>query len=282
MKKIVGEFKGERFSIPYRLYGSSNKLIVCISGAKQTMSAWKSFVMRFHNEYSVLVFDLPGQGRSRIVSGELGVSLSEQVDVFHELLLHVEADRYDSRFLIGGSWGSIVAASYLDRYPMLFDKAILGSFGTKANAVLTSIIEQVQTFIDAGRGAEIAPLMIEKFGKLIPESLKRQIIGQFNDMSEEQFTSFYEHSKFVTQMGDLKGHIDFQSISVPVIVVMGQYDTIMDLFDTRIATGLFKQAEFRLVKGAGHFLHWEDVGILEIYADFFSGLPSSAQKQING
>jgi pimeloyl-ACP methyl ester carboxylesterase len=282
VKKISGEFKEGRFSIPYRLYGSSNKLIVCISGAKQTMSAWKSFVTRFRDEYSILVFDLPGQGRSRIVSGELGVSLSEQVDVFHQLLQHVDAERYESRFVIGGSWGSIVAASYLDRYPLLFDKAILGSFGTKANSVLSSIIEQVQAYIDAGRGAEIAPLMIEKFGKLIPESLKRQIIGQFNDMSEEQFTSFYEHSKFVTQMGDLKGHIDFESISVPVIVVMGQYDTIMDIFDTRVATGLFKQAEFRLVKGAGHFLHWEDASILEIYSEFFDALDGCMQKKING
>ena len=268
MQKIVGELSSSRFTVPYRLYGSSDNLIVCISGAKQTMSAWRSFISHFQDNYSILVFDLPGQGRSVIESGDLGVSLDEQVDVLNSLLSHVGAEKFKHRYL-GGSWGSIVAASFLERNPGLFHRAILGSFGTKANSVLGGIIDQVQVYIDAGRGAEIAPLMIEKFGKLIPEHLQRQIIRQFDDMSDEQFTSFYEHSKAVTEMGDLKSHIDLAAIDVPVLVIMGQYDTIMDLFDTRIATSLIPLGEFRLVKGAGHFLHWENSDILSDYRNYF-------------
>ncbi len=269
MKKVAGKLDISRFEIPYRIYGSSDKIIVCISGAKQTMSAWRSFVSRFQDEYSVLVFDLPGQGRAKINSGCPGVSLDEQVDALKVLLETLGAEAYSARYLVGGSWGSIVAASYLDRYPGLFQRAILGSFGTRANSVLSGIIDQVQRYIDQGRGAEIAPLMIEKFGQSIPEHLKRQIISQFNDMSEEQFASFYEHSKSVTQMGDLKRHISLASISIPVLVVMGQFDTIMELFDTRMATKLIEKGEFLLVKGVGHFLHWELPAILETYGAFF-------------
>ena len=63
MKTVKGELKLGRFLVPYRIYGEAQKTIICISGAKQTMAAWRSFVSHFINEYSVVVFDLPGQGR---------------------------------------------------------------------------------------------------------------------------------------------------------------------------------------------------------------------------
>jgi pimeloyl-ACP methyl ester carboxylesterase len=270
MKKAAGKLDILRFEIPYRLYGDSENLIVCLSGAKQTMSAWRGFVSRFQHDYSILVFDLPGQGRSQIRSGSAGVSLSEQVDVLHILLDRLDVSSYSRCFLVGGSWGSIVAASYLDRYPGMFQKAILGSFGTKPNAVLKGIIDKVQAYIEQGRGAELAPLMIDKFGQLIPDHLKRQIISQFNAMTDQQFASFYEHSKSVTEMGDLKHYVNLESISIPVLVVMGQFDTIMDLFDTRNATELLKKGEFRLVKGVGHFLHWEKPELFELYEEYLN------------
>ena len=268
MKKDAGILEYSRFSIPYRVYGDQDKVIVCVSGAKQTMSAWRSLVAYFSKEYRIVVFDMPGQGRSEILSGPLGVSLAEQVDVLNRLVEHLDIAQHSQRFLIGGSWGSIVSAVYAERYPAVFDKLILGSFGTKSNSVLSAIIEQVQSLIAEGKVADIAPMMIEKFGQYIPDTLKKQIISQFSNMSEQQFQSFYEHSIFVTQMGDLKAHMNLARINVPTLVVMGQFDTIMDLFDTRQATKLIPLGQFKLIKGVGHFLHWEQPAILAEYQEF--------------
>ena len=269
MEKVSGVLNYDRFKVPYRKYGSANKAIVCLSGAKQTMSAWRSFISYFHHEYSVVIFDMPGQGRSEILSGAAGVSLDEQLEVLNQIVLETLNEPIIEKFVFGGSWGSIVAAAYADRHPDVFDKVILGSFGTKPNMVLSSIIDQVQVMIGEGYEKDIAPMMIEKFGQYIPEILKRQIITQFNKMTEAQFQSFYEHSVFVTQMGDLKTLVNLKNIRVPTLVVMGQYDTIMDLFDTRKATKLIPNGEFLLIKGAGHFLHWEKEQILSVYQEFF-------------
>jgi len=270
MNKLAGNIEYSRFIIPYRVYGCGDKTIVCLSGAKQTMSAWRSFISHFNKDYRIVVFDMPGQGRSQIMSGDLGVTLQEQVDVLNYVVKFTKTDTAKQKYIIGGSWGSIVAAAYVDKYPGIFDRVILGSFGTKANMVLNSIISQVQEYISEDRGREIAPLMIEKFGQYIPDSLKRQIVSQFDSMSDNQFQSFYEHSVSVTKMGDLKQHINLSRIDVPVLVVMGQYDTIMDLFDTKKSAQLLPYGEFRLIKGVGHFLHWEQPEVLSVYEDFFS------------
>ncbi|MFT6905023.1 MAG: pimeloyl-ACP methyl ester carboxylesterase [Oleiphilaceae bacterium] len=269
MEKSVGVFEYSRFLIPYRVYGQHEKVIVCVSGAKQTMSAWRSFISHFSKDYKIIVFDMPGQGRSEILNGSAGVPLLEQVEVLHQLLSHLDVVNCQRRYLIGGSWGSIVAAVYAEHHPEVFHRLILGSFGTKPNSVLSSIIDQVQSYIESGRGAEIAPMMIQKFGQYIPDILKKQIISQFNNMSEQQFQSFYEHSVFVTQIGDLKEHMNLELIKIPTLVVMGQFDTIMDLFDTRKATKLIPHGRFKLIKGVGHFLHWEQPDVLPVYESFF-------------
>ena len=269
MQKVIGTLSFNRFDIPYRVYGDSAKTIVCLSGAKQTMSAWRSFVSHFQSAYRIVVFDMPGQGRSKILQGAAGVSLDEQVEILHQVILETNTHCSAEKFLIGGSWGSIVAAAYADKYTDTFDRMILGSFGTKANTVLQSVIDDVQHLISLGKGKDIAPVMIEKFGQSIPDTLKRQIVAQFDCMTEKQFQSFYEHSVAVSKMGDLKDLVNLKNIPIPVLVVMGQFDTVMDLFDTRKSTKLLPQGEFKLINGVGHFLHWEQPSILAEYEAFF-------------
>ena len=270
MQKIIGTMRFNRFDIPYRVYGDSDKTIVCLSGAKQTMSAWRSFVSYFQAGYRVVVFDMPGQGRSKILEGAAGVSLDEQVDILHQIIFETDTQLSVEKFLIGGSWGSIVAAAYADKHTGIFDRMILASFGTKANTVLQSVIGDVQKLISLGQGKDIAPVMIEKFGQSIPDTLKRQIVAQFESMTEKQFQSFYEHSVAVSKMGDLKDLVNLKNIPIPVLVVMGQFDTVMDLFDTRKSTKLLPQGEFKLINGVGHFLHWEQPDILYSYSEFLA------------
>ena len=90
----------------------------------------------------------------------------------------------------------------------MFTRLALGSFGTKPNVVLQSVIDDVKSMIEQGRGQDVAPLMIERFGQQIPESLKRMIVSQFENMSQEQYMSLYEHAVFVTEMGDLKDYVE--------------------------------------------------------------------------
>ena len=166
MKTIKGELSLGRFLVPYRIYGEAEKTIVCISGAKQTMAAWRSFVRLFVDKYSVVVFDLPGQGRATILSGAPGITFDEQVDVLHNIVK--ATDRNGSVILAAASWGTIISAALAARHPELVEKMILGSFGAKPSKAVIDVIRAGQELFNGNKTDEIAPLIIEKFGQPIP------------------------------------------------------------------------------------------------------------------
>ncbi|MDB9751903.1 alpha/beta hydrolase [Gammaproteobacteria bacterium] len=263
-----GELSLQRFLVPYRIYGKAEKTIVCISGAKQTMAAWRSFVSHFVADYSVVVFDLPGQGRGQILSGAPGITFDEQVDVLHSIIN--KTNRNGTVILAAASWGTIISVALAARYPVLVDKMILGSFGAKPSKAVIEVIKEGQKLFDMNKTDDIAPLMIEKFGQHIPHTHKKQIIEQFRGMSREQFLSFYDHCEFVEQASDIEDFIDLGNITASTLILSGEFDAILDPSDIEKASSRIPDCEFKMIPGAGHFLHWEQADILHTYSEFLA------------
>ncbi len=268
MKIVKGELAIGRFLVPYRIYGKAEKNIICISGAKQTMAAWRSFVSHFVADYSIVVFDLPGQGRASILSGSPGITFEEQIEVLHRIILETNPD--DSVILAAASWGTIISAALAARYPELVEKMILGSFGAKPSKAVIEVIKAGQSLFNGNKTEEIAPLMIEKFGQHIPESHKKQMIAQFRGMSREQFLSFYEHCEFVEQATDIEDFVKLSNIKASTLIVSGEFDAILDSSDIKTASSRIPHCELKTIAGAGHFLHWEQPEILHTYSEFLA------------
>lgn len=273
MKIMKGALSLKRFIVPYRIYGEAKQTIVCISGAKQTMAAWRSFIRHFVADYSVVVFDLPGQGRATILSGEQGISFEEQIDVLHSIIIETNRhrNRYGMVILAAASWGTIISAALAARHPELVDKMILGSFGARPNKAILEVIKEGQKLFNDNKLEDIAPLMINKFAQHIPDTQKKQIIAQFSDMSREQFQSFYEHCKFVEKASDIEDYIDLSNIKASTLILSGEYDAILDQDDIAKASSLIPDCIYKMIPGTGHFLHWERPDILHTYSDFLAG-----------
>lgn len=269
MKIVKGELAIGRFLVPYRTYGEAEKYIVCISGAKQTMAAWRSFVSHFVSDYSIVVFDLPGQGRASILSGDPGITFDEQIDVLHNVV-KATVPKGSLTVLAAASWGTIISAALAAKFPDLVDKMILGSFGVKPSEAVVAVIKEGQGLFDGDKTDEIAPLMIKKFGQQIPESHKKQMILQFKGMSREDFLSFYEHCKFVEQASDIEEFVTLSDITASTLIVSGEFDAIIDVSDIEDAATRIPNCEFVMIPGAGHFLHWEQPEILYTYSEFLA------------
>ena len=268
MKIIKGEIEEGRFRIPYRIYGDSKERIVCICGAQQTMTSWSSFVSRFSKEYSVIVFDLPGHGRAKIIDGPPFLPLHEQIEVIHKVVLNIHGS--EPMGLASASWGSIIGAGYASRYPHMVEMLILGSFGGRPSKKMLETIEKGQIMVRENRGDELGHLIIDTFGQRIPDLFKRSIINQFKNMNEEKISVFYANSELIKNVRDINKKFDLSRITAKTLIVNGELDTIINLDDIKFASTQIADCEIRMVPDAGHFLHHEKKEILEIYHEFFS------------
>ena len=265
---MINKIKFSRFEIPYKVYGNSGSHIICVNGAQQTMAVWRSFISYFSKKYKVIVFDFPGQGRAKINHGNQSISFDEQIDVLHEIVKTLSCESKVNLF--GSSWGGIVVARFASCYPNLVNRAILASFGIKPSEKMTQVILEGQKLYHNSQGKKIGKLILESFGQQIPDVLKNKIIYQFETMSEEYFMAFLAHSKFVNSIRHVSDIVDLNKIRAKILIINGENDTLLDSNDIRSASLLIPDCKYKIVKTAGHFLHFERADILQVYDEFFS------------
>ena len=266
MKASKGILEHGRFRIPYRRYGDHANVLICVSGVLQTMAVWRAVTKQFAPHFSVIIFDMPGVGRSEIISGCAHVTIDEQLDVVDALI--ADADPKGDLVLAGSSWGTAIAAGYASCYPDKVQKLVLSSFGMKPNEVMRGIIEHAQVLYDSGDYAAGADLIVDMFGQQIGPTYKRQIESQFASLSETSAESFYQHCRNITKLGHLKDTIDLSRIKAKTLIVNGSLDRIIDLDDMWEAEKIIPQCQCILVEGVGHFLHFERPQVLDDYEDF--------------
>ncbi len=266
MNKTKGELEVDRFVVPYRVYGDGEKAIICVSGAQQTMAAWRPFIQRFCSDHAVVVFDAPGLGRSRIVHGNANVSLGEQLTVLKRLIGRTAGTR--ERVLCAASWGTIVSATYAARHPLDVDRMILGSFGLRTNPVLRYVIDEGCRLFEEHEVDRAGHLIVEAFGQRIHGRRRADIISQFEQLNREQARTLYHHLGFVGACGSVADLVDLGAIRAPTLIINGADDPLIDPEDAYPAAARMQRADPVLVEGTGHFLHLERPELVEIYAEF--------------
>ncbi|KGE04362.1 hypothetical protein HRUBRA_01048 [Pseudohaliea rubra DSM 19751] len=258
-----------RFEIPFRVYGDHPNVLLCVSGVLQTMAVWRSITRRFAPHFRVIVFDMPGVGRSRILSGDAHVTVEEQLEVVDALLKN--AAPYGELTLAGSSWGTAIAAGYAAREPDAVQQLVLSSFGMKPNAVMEHIVAHAQQLYETRDYAAGADLIIDMFGQQIGPSYKRQITAQFANLSDDSADVFYQHCRNILTLGQLQDTVDLSRIRARTLIVNGAEDRIIDLDDMWIAERMIPRCECLLVDGVGHFLHFERPELLDDYETFMLG-----------
>ncbi len=266
MKTAKGTLEFGRFRIPYRRYGDNAHTLMCVSGALQTMAVWRTVVKRFADHFSVVIFDMPGVGRSKVLSGGAGVTVREQLDLLHALL--EETHLSGELTLAGASWGTAIAAAYAAERPDRVQHLVLSSFGMRTNAYMEDIVRRALILYQDGDYARGANLILEMFGQQIGPAYKRQIIAQFRSLSDANAEAFYEHCRNILTFGRLEDLVDLTRITARTLIVNGANDSIIDLEDMRVAQRLIPNCECWLIDGIGHFLHFERPELLDDYAKF--------------
>ena len=274
MKIKRGEITVGRFLIPYRLFGDGSRFLVCVNGAQQTMAAWRPVVNYFSRDYRLLLFDFPGQGRAKIISGSALVTLDEQVEVLHQVLSAQNAP--GKSIVAGASWGGVVVAVFASRFPQLVDKIILASFGIRVNEKLVQAIREGQQLNGTATGEQVAGVIIKYFGQHLNAAFKKKMYDQFKNIKKEHLENFHAHGQLLEATAHINEVVDLHSIEAQTLIINGEMDKVMDLEDVTVAAAQIANCVVKIVPGVGHFLHNESDEVLRIYRDFLS-LPSEHQ-----
>jgi len=264
---VKGTIEFGRFLIPYRIYESQGPHVVCLNGVQQSMAMWHTFVMRYAPHYRIVLFDFPNEGKGKVISGPVFVTLDEQVDILREVIRATGTNKGVT--ICSASWGGIVALAFASRFHNEVKRLCLASLGTKANDKMVETIKRGSQ-IDSSDRQKMADTLIESFGQNLPESIKNKIIKQFQAMSEENLRAFYEHGLFVISTKKIGDLIKLSQITAKTFLIHGENDTIIDPEDVKFLASQINQCEIRTIKGAGHFLHLEQDGAFDIYKDILA------------
>jgi len=264
---VKGTIESGRFLIPYRIYESEGPHVVCLNGVQQSMAMWHTFIMRYAPHYRIVLFDFPNEGKGKVVSGPVFVTLDEQVEILREVIKAAGVNK--SVTICSASWGGIVALAFASRFHNEVKQLCLASLGTKANDKMVETIK-LGSQIDSSDRQKMADTLIESFGQNLPEAIKNKIVKQFHAMSEENLRAFYEHGLFVISTKKIGDLIKLSQITAKTFLIHGENDTIIDPDDVRFLASQINKCEVRTIKGAGHFLHLEQDGAFDIYKDILT------------
>ncbi len=268
--KLLQKHKLEvgRFSVPYAITGGNGTALFAINGAQQTMASWISLLKYFtkHSELRLVLMDFPGQGRAEINEGSPEVNLEEQLEVLRAVTEEVSPD--EPFFLIGGSWGGVVAAGFSARYPDRVSKLILGSFSTSPNEAIQKVLSKGQELFEQNHLEEVANLLIDGFGGHLSGGKKDMLRQQFSVMSLDHLKNLYAQTFAMQNCKDISEYVDLGAIGAETLIVNGGRDPIIDSSNTKEAAARIPKASYRILDEVGHFLHVEAPEVLDLYGSF--------------
>lgn len=221
---------------------------------------WQSTAKALLDNFDCLIYDMRGFGRSH-VQPDLSYELTEYAEDLAVLLNELNLERV---YINAHSMGASIATLFLNRYPQKVEKAILTCSGIfeydeKAFAAFYKFGGLVVKFRPKWLGK--IPLADRMFmarflHSPIPKSERQAFLEDFINADYQAalgtiFTSVSkEQAEFMPQ--------EFAKLTVPTLLVAGEYDIIIPAELGKKAAALNDQVELAIIPNTAHFPMLED------------------------
>lgn len=246
---------------------SSKPVMVFIHGWAGSARYWQSTAAALSDRYDCLLYDMRGFGRSRLAPDQQeaatarGYELDTYADDLAELLKALNLPKVS---INAHSMGASVAVYFLNQYPELVEKAILTCNGIfEYDKAAFDAFYKFGGYVVAFRPKwlgkiPLAPrfFMARFLSRPIPAAEKIAFLDDFlnADYATALGTIFTSVSKKATEVMP----VEFAKITVPTLLVSGEFDKITPAELGRTAAALNPKIEYALVKNTGHFPMLED------------------------
>ncbi|MES2003205.1 MAG: alpha/beta hydrolase [Bacteroidota bacterium] len=271
MQKI---FTYQSTNIAYTLQGSGTP-VVLLHGFGEDSRIWDEQVLFLQKHCTLIVPDLPGSGKSGLLSLETGdwsleygkstpdsrlqspvsiVSIDDYADVIHALLQH---ENIASCILLGHSMGGYIVLAFAEKYAsMLTGFGLVHSTAFADSEEKKQVREKAIALIEEyGPHPFLKNTIPNLFGKLFkgvhPEKMDL-LIEQGKAFSKEALQQYY---RAMMHRPD-RGHV-LKSNYLPVLFVIGTEDIAAPMEDVLKQVSLPNISYIYVLQGTGHMGMWE-------------------------
>jgi proline iminopeptidase len=258
-------------------------VMVFVHGWAGSARYWKSTAEALADKFDCLLYDMRGFGRSRgkptIIQASESVAESqtsqEKSAAIQELTYELEEYADDLAILLdelhlgrvyiqAHSMGASVATLFFNRYPQRVERGILTCSGIfeydeKAFTAFHKFGGYVVKFRPKwlGKIPFVDRMFMARFlHRSIPKSERQAFLQDFLDADYDAAlgTIFTSVSKAQSELMPQ----EFAKLTVPTLLVAGEYDQIIPAAMGRQAASLNDKVEFALIAGTAHFPMLED------------------------
>lgn len=243
---------------------SSKPVMVFLHGWAGSARYWESTAEALSDTFDCLLYDMRGFGRSLLPKNQTLAATYELETYAHELAELLDALNLKRVYLNAHSTGASIATFFLNLYPERVNRAILTCSG-----IFTYDQQAFNQFHKFGgyvvkfRPRWLAHLpfaprlfMARFLHRPLPDAVSRVFLEDFLEADYEaalgtMLTAVSEKAAAVMPQ-------EFAEISVPTLLVAGEYDRIIPAEMGRQAAALNEKIEFVVIPGTAHFPMLED------------------------
>jgi proline iminopeptidase len=247
--------------------GKPKPVMVFVHGWAGSGRYWESTAQALADDFDCLLYDLRGFGRSRLPlleiadAAKLTYELKEYAEDLAELL---DAFQLEKVYLNAHSMGASVATLFLNLYPQRVEKAILTCSGIfeydeKAFAAFHKfggyVVKVRPRWL--GKIPFVDKLFMKRFlYRPLPTAISRAFLDDFLIAEYEAafgtiFTSVSKEASEVMPQ-------EFAKLTVPTLLVSGEFDQIIPAEMGLRAANLSDKVEYVLIPKTAHFPMLED------------------------
>ncbi|QYO64304.1 alpha/beta fold hydrolase [Leptolyngbya sp. 7M] len=242
-------------------------VMVFVHGWAGSTRYWQSTAQALSDQFDCLLYDLRGFGQSRLPRPipadllELGYELETYADDLALLLDQLGLDRV---YLNAHSTGSSIAALFLNRYSERVQRAILTCHGVfDYNPITFKAFHRAGSYVVAFRPLWLKQIpgidrmfMSRFLHRPIPAEARQAFLEDFlNADYEAALGTIYTA---VSEKAALEMPLEYERLTVPTLLISGQYDKIIPVKLGRKAAALSPRVEHVVIPKTAHFPMLED------------------------
>lgn len=250
--------------IHYQVYGNGHP-VVLLHGFGEDSHIWDEQIPILQDHCQLIIPDLPGSGRSEILSRESEVGSLEldgrsiSIDDYADCMFHLlQFENLSKVYLLGHSMGGYITLAFAEKYPEL-----LSGFGLVHSTAFADSTEKKE---NRDRGIQL----IDQYGphpflkNTIPNLFGKQF-KQDHPEKVEALIRAAEHftgESLIQYLTAMKNRPDRTAVllsnRLPVLFVIGTEDIAAPLEDLLQQINLPKFPHIHIMQNTGHMGMWEN------------------------